>query len=126
MDGDALKILREHVHKEYERQDCTNGWRSLPEIPAAEEINTTFRASQANEEDGDSDAYFLPLDLPHNNRRGPWTDIETYVRSHYQLIRQDAIAGLRQAVYLYKMDPTMADRGDVHIYTHVRLISRVY
>ena len=58
-------------------------------------------------------------DLPHNIVEGPWPSKEEYIGGHYQIVREDAIAPLRQSVALVKKTPNTPDTDDTCIYTHV-------
>ncbi|KAI9882561.1 MAG: hypothetical protein M1823_005696 [Watsoniomyces obsoletus] len=60
---------------------------------------------------------------PHVNCiKGPWSTKEDYLRAHYELLREDALSGLRDALREVKMRPEMGDSDNTHIYDQVRLI----
>lgn len=119
-----INVIADHVKKDYGHEDGIEGWRRLPEIPGAEEILAPGNRFQDNSNSGDEDFE----DLNHN--RGPnlpinivdkaWRDKGEYIGAHYQLLREDAIAPLRQAVAMYRSQPAMKDNQEVAIYTHVR------
>lgn len=50
---------------------------------------------------------------------GPWESSAEYLKTHYNLIREDAVAPLRDAVAFVRNAPTMADTKDVSIYDKV-------
>jgi len=58
------------------------------------------------------------LDLPENIVDGPWDSKESYIGSHYQILREDAIAPLRLSVELVKANPGMDDDETTCVYTH--------
>ncbi|PGH16781.1 hypothetical protein AJ80_05096 [Polytolypa hystricis UAMH7299] len=62
-----------------------NSWQGRPEIPTADEILAT--------EDDSND-----IEIPANLIRGPWPSSEVYLKAHYELLREDAVAPLRDAV----------------------------
>jgi helicase required for RNAi-mediated heterochromatin assembly 1 len=59
------------------------------------------------------------ITLPYNIINGPWQTKEQYVAAHYQLLREDGVAPLRNAVDSFKAQPDMMDSGDTCIYTQV-------
>ncbi len=118
-----IDILRDHIDRNYERNDGVEEWQKLPEIPTAAEILGPVGQSRAKLHGDDKCEDVLKdkheAHLPHNIVDGPWGSIGDYVGAHYKLLREDAIAPLRQAVSLYKTQPTMQDSQDLSIYTHV-------
>ncbi|KAI9803240.1 MAG: hypothetical protein M1825_002031 [Sarcosagium campestre] len=82
-------------------------WRSVKEIPRADEI-----LSLSMESDGQEAEKFLPANIID----GPWESKETYLRAHYELLREDAVAPLRDAVAEVRRCPWMQDKRDVCIY----------
>jgi helicase required for RNAi-mediated heterochromatin assembly 1 len=86
-------------------------WTSQPwilksEIPSSDEIF------------GGEDGEFV--DLEPNKIDGPWDSKEAYLKAHYDLIREDAVAPLRDAVATFKCDPDMGDDKNTCIYEKVR------
>jgi helicase required for RNAi-mediated heterochromatin assembly 1 len=119
----VVQVLKEHVYREYEALENVTNWKTMPEIPTAEEIiGKCSRSSKSNssEDDESEELERAPRGLPINIIAGPWENVESYVRSHYKLLREDAIAPLRKAVALFKKQPAISDNDDVSIYTHVR------
>ena len=118
-----VQVLKEHIYREYEASEDIESWRKLPEIPAAEELVvgiTRNSKSDLSDDDNLDDIENNQRDLPVNIIDGPWQNVESYVGTHYKLLREDAIAPLRKAIALYKAQPMMPDNDDVSIYTHVR------
>lgn len=118
-----VHVLKEHIYREYEASEDIESWRKLPEIPAAEEIVGGLGKNDKSDYSDDDcleDIEKNQPDLPVNVIDGPWQNVESYVGTHYKLLREDAIAPLRKAVALFKAQPMMPDNDDVSIYTHVR------
>jgi helicase required for RNAi-mediated heterochromatin assembly 1 len=89
-----------------ERPSSTDeGWISKPEILASQEVT------------GSEDDDVIPL-MP-NQISGPWPSKEAYLSAHYELLREDALAPLRDAVAYVKEDPSMMDSKEVCIYEKV-------
>lgn len=82
-------------------------WLSRPEIPSSEEI--------IGAESSDDDC----VELTPNNVTGPWLSKDLYLKSHYELLREDAVAPLRDAVAYVREDPQMMDSQTVAIYDKV-------
>lgn len=83
-------------------------WLSKPEIPSPEEIVGTDSASSDD-----------CVDLMPNNVVGPWLSKDLYLKAHYELLREDAVAPLRDAVAYVREDPRMMDSQTVAIYEKV-------
>jgi len=118
---ELIDVLRDHINRNYERQDGVQDWQKLPEIPTATEILGPAKQPRTKFFVDDSDDVFkdgLAANLPHNIIDRPWDSVSDYIGAHYQLLREDAIAPLRQAVSLYTSQPTMKDNQDLSIYTH--------
>lgn len=82
-------------------------WTSKPEIPSADEILGL---------DSSKDVELLP-----NQIAGPWPSKQAYLKAHYELLREDAVAPLRDAVAYFREEPQMMDGQSVSIYEKVRL-----
>lgn len=76
-------------------------WLLKSEIPTKEEILD-------NEE--------VPVELLENRVNRPWLNRMKYLETHYELLREDAISPLRDAVDQFKQTPDMTDDGKVAIY----------
>jgi helicase required for RNAi-mediated heterochromatin assembly 1 len=120
-----IKVLVDHINRDYERNDDVHNWQKLPEIPTALEILGPLkrpRDDYFSEGDSVRDSKDIhQANLPHNIIDRPWDSIGDYIGAHYQLLREDAIAPLRQAVSLYRSQPTMKDNQDLSIYTHASI-----
>lgn len=84
----------------------TEDWRKKSELPTTEEI--------LGLNDGSSDILLLP-----NHIFGPWPSTELYLNAHYNLICEDAVANLRDAVLYVRTYPRMGDNGNIAIYEKV-------
>ncbi|KAJ5378802.1 ATP binding protein [Penicillium cosmopolitanum] len=87
----------------------TEDWRKKSELPTTEEI--------LGLNDGSSDILLLP-----NHIFGPWPSTELYLNAHYNLIREDAVANLRDAVLYVRTYPRMGDNGNIAIYEKVFIV----
>lgn len=86
-------------------------WLQKPELPSREEIL------------GIDDTNNEVIELAPNRVAGPWISKSAYLKAHYELLREDAIAPLRDAVAFVREDPDMADSQIVAIYEKVSLLT---
>ncbi|PGH16195.1 hypothetical protein AJ79_01962 [Helicocarpus griseus UAMH5409] len=91
-----------------------DSWTSKPELPTNNEV------LGKNENGGSSDENVVGL-LP-NQLQGPWPSTGMYLKTHYDLLREDAVAPLRDAVAYVREDPQMKDSPDVCIYEKVHIV----
>lgn len=87
-------------------------WVSNPELPSTEEILGTVSGVQDLDD---------CIELTANIIDGPWPSRNEYLKTHYMLLREDAVAPLRDAVAYFRADPGMNDSNDVSIYEKVCL-----
>ena len=59
------------------------------------------------------------IDLMPNNVVGPWPSKDLYLKAHYELLREDAVAPLRDAVAYVREDSQMMDSQTVAVYEKV-------
>lgn len=88
----------------YELESTKNSkdsWRRLPEVPSVEEL---LRER---------------VDLPINIIDAPYDSVDDYLEAHYELLREDAFAGLREAVGYMRQHPKTDDTQEIAIYDHV-------
>lgn len=81
-------------------------WLQKPELPTPEEI----LAADAPDEN---------VPLAPNQIDGPWPSTEEYLETHYNFIREDAVAPLRDAVNRVRHNPHMKDDKSISIYEKV-------
>lgn len=86
-------------------------WESKPELPTSNEI----MGIDESEKDGDI------IQLIPNQITSPWPSRNTYLKGHYELLREDSVAPLRDAVAYVRDNPHMMDSQIVAIYEKVRL-----
>lgn len=77
--------IREYFKYDWKPQDPTS-WLAKPEIPSPKELN---------EDEDDPEA---EIEIPVNNIDGPWQSVTEYLSGHYRLLREDAVAPLRNVV----------------------------
>ncbi|KAL2812382.1 P-loop containing nucleoside triphosphate hydrolase protein [Aspergillus granulosus] len=114
----AMKINKdiakyfEQSHTEAPDTWISKPWTLKPEFPSSDEIF------------GEEDNEFV--DLAPNNIDGPWESKEAYLKAHYDLIREDAVAPLRDAVAIFRNDPDMGDDKHICIYEKVYMIGLTF
>ncbi|ODH26661.1 hypothetical protein ACO22_04493 [Paracoccidioides brasiliensis] len=99
--------------QETRRAAAGHSWTAKPELPTANEI------LGIDENNGCADG---SVNLLANKVQGSWPSTEIYLRTHYGLLREDAVAPLRDAVAYAKEDPRMKDSTDVCIYEKVYIV----
>ncbi|PWY90834.1 ATP binding protein [Aspergillus heteromorphus CBS 117.55] len=87
-------------------------WLLKPEVPPPAEIMGAY-----DFDDADDDEKYV--DLRPNQIVGPWESKEAYLKAHYELLREDSIAPLRDAVAYVREDPQMMDNNVASIYDKV-------
>lgn len=96
---------REYLRTQHKiAEDNPKGWQGIPEIPTSNEI-----ALNDNE----------AVSVPANKVKGRWKSTEKYLRAHYELLREDSIAPIRDAVDAVRKTPEMMDNKDLAIYEKV-------
>jgi helicase required for RNAi-mediated heterochromatin assembly 1 len=129
MESMALQILGAHIHRTWDTGNHHEQWRDLPEIPTKLEImpeideNTRPRSREEKWNDYQNDPVY-DSKLPKNIIDGPWPSKESYISAHYQILREDAVAPLREAIKSFKQHPNMNDDNDICVYTRVRALIR--
>ena len=111
------RAIRDYWKEAKSEDPITNeAWVSKPEIPSSEEILGTDLPE--NDEDC--------VELMPNHINGPWPSKESYLRAHYELLREDSVAPLRDAVAYVKEEPRMMDSKSVSIYEKVCHLSPLF
>ena len=90
-------------------------WISKREIPSSLEI-------RGEDENADKEE---AIEVPVNRVHAPWESKENYLESHYQLLREDAISPLRNAVAEVRETPGMSEKTSVEdaaIYNKVFIV----
>mgnify|MGYP001086526793 CR=1 FL=1 len=101
--------IRGYFYVNDEASTDSEAWIMKPEIPTPEEV---MGVDVLN--DGDDSIHLAP-----NVVCGPWLSKEAYLRAHYELLREDAVAPLRDAVAYVREDPQMMDSGSASVYEKV-------
>ena len=90
-------------------------WVSKREVPSSLEIKGLDENDDIEED----------IQIPINKVHVPWTSKEEYLRDHYQLLREDAISPLRNAVAEVRKSPYINEKDsieDTAIYTKVYIV----
>ena len=105
--------IREYYNQARPGESAENEeWLLKPELPSSAEILGTDLPEY--EEDR--------VQLMPNHIEGPWSSRNSYLRAHYELLREDSIAPLRDAVAYVRDEPQMMDSKEVSIYEKVCLL----
>ncbi len=101
--------------REYQKiadEPCNHDhWSGFREVPAAAEV---WSAGRQGHDD--------PVELEPNVVAGPYTSIGDYLERHYLLLREDAVAPLRNAVSEVQAYPHILERDsreDAYVYERV-------
>lgn len=109
--------VREYLRRSSESTDPSS-WLNKSEIPSTFEIN----ASAGDEADE------TELEIPVNKVVGPWESKEEYLSGHYTLLREDAVAPLRNVVSEVRMEPQIMEKDsqeNASIYEKVNWILQI-
>lgn len=90
-------------------KSASSRWLRQPEFPASAEILSA------------EEGY---VSIPANKINGAWKNKEKYLKAHYNLLREDAVSPLRDAVEHFRQTPDMMENdnsGVVWIYEKVIL-----
>ncbi|RMX99897.1 hypothetical protein D0868_09301 [Hortaea werneckii] len=74
-----------------------SAWTSRPEVPTSAEV--------LDEEGGNSSSTSDIIEIVPNKRCGAWESKEAYLGAHYELLREDAVKPLRDAVGVVRAMP---------------------
>lgn len=141
-------IIRKYVQEATRVDVSAPRWQQIPELPSAKELLAPSPvllereilsdsakelredlSSNVEDEEGDDDAIQdLDSTEPHqlksfNKTKGCWSTKERYLRTHYKLLREDALRKLRLAIATLIRAPTMneaAANGQIGLYDDVR------
>ena len=97
--------------REYERSSPATdapAWVFRREVPTSNEINGTDKE----------------VEVPINMISGPWSSEGEYLQSHYELLREDAVSTLRDAVDEVRNEPAITEaesQENAAIYEKVRI-----
>ncbi|RMY70084.1 hypothetical protein D0863_06021 [Hortaea werneckii] len=91
-------------------------WTRRPEIPTSAEM--------LDEEPGNSSSTSDIIEMVPNKRHGAWESKEAYLSAHYELLREDAVKPLRDAVGVVRANPSADENalpGAIGIYEKVHV-----
>ncbi|KAI9711490.1 MAG: hypothetical protein M1820_002053 [Bogoriella megaspora] len=101
--------------------DPPSAWLSMPEVPTASEILPGSRTIQRQDSER---AKRLPAKgLTPNKASGAWDSTDDYLRDQYNLIREDAVRPLRDAVGLFRGN---RNANEVDFQNSVGIYDRAY
>jgi helicase required for RNAi-mediated heterochromatin assembly 1 len=101
------KEIREYLKPAPVGTGAQEAWTTKSGVPSSKEI---LAIDDIGEE----------LDLMANKISGSWESRQMYLKTHYELLREDAVAPLRDAVAYVRNDPQMKDDQNICIYEKVR------
>lgn len=78
-------------------------WLSKLEFPSAAEIFDEISSGSTIET-------IVGVEVPTNKIRGPWESKEEYLRAHYELLRDDALRHIREAVCELRGAPDISEK----------------
>ena len=89
--------------KEIIESSKKDSWLAVPEIPTFEELSVDEMA----------------VSVPTNKIDGPYKSKERYLKTQFNLLREDAIGPLRDAILDFQKDPTTMDTFKFSVYDQV-------
>ncbi|KAJ9603966.1 hypothetical protein H2200_011488 [Cladophialophora chaetospira] len=98
--------IRDYVSKQEQITSTSDAdsWLSRPDIPTNEELSA------------------LAADLSPNKVDGPYKSKERYVRIQYELLREDAVGNLRDAIHDFLPDSSTGDTHKFSVYDQVHIM----
>jgi helicase required for RNAi-mediated heterochromatin assembly 1 len=123
-EGLRTNNIRTYVEKTRSLSD-PGSWVSAAEIPTTAEICDVIEPWQRlDPEDGS-------IVLRGNNLQGPWTSKSDYLMGHYEMLREEAVRPLREAVYWVKNNPTLGEDqrsfgGNMGIYEKAHVTANTF
>lgn len=81
-------------------------WIDALEIPKSDEIHL---------------AEGTMVELAANKVHDKFKSVRSYLKTHYNLLREDAVGPLRDAIDTFRNDPDMVDNGELSIYEKVHI-----
>lgn len=97
------RFIRQYFDEADDEDSSNKAWLQKPELPTADEI-------LGKDAPGDD------VLLAANKISGPWPSKNEYLETHYNLIREDSVAPLRDAVTMVRNNPHMHDARNISIY----------
>lgn len=92
--------LNTRIREYYEAQPVEGGsWLQRPEFPTSEEILDKDSSSSSSS----------MIEICPNKPKGAFEDVQDYLSTQYELLREDAIKGLRDAVDRFSFTPAASE-----------------
>ncbi|MCJ1383921.1 hypothetical protein MMC17_007035 [Xylographa soralifera] len=107
---------RDGIREYFDKASNTHtdqSWLTLPELPTSVEIGRL--------ENGKPTVGEIPI--PVNKVDGPWSSKLEYLQSHYELLREDGVASLREAVEEIRAKPELMEKDSQE---HAAIYENVY
>ncbi|PPJ54055.1 hypothetical protein CBER1_02950 [Cercospora berteroae] len=107
--------LNPRVARYFEKSIDGPGWLSSPELPTSAEVM---------DHDDDNSSSSDVVELEPNRPFGAWQSKEEYLSTQYDLYREDAVRGLREAVTRMRICPDAVEdsyNGKIGIYEKVHI-----
>jgi len=95
----TLNLRIRGYSKMADEHDNAPDWTQLPEIPTAKEVFDKGGTDHAE-----------PIQLEENTVVGPYTSKDDYLRTHYLLLREDAVAPLRDVISEIQEYPSILEQ----------------
>ncbi|KAF2163371.1 hypothetical protein M409DRAFT_68628 [Zasmidium cellare ATCC 36951] len=116
--------LNPRIREYFEGPPVAGGaWLRRPEFPTSEEI-LDYDGSSSSSSSDNTDSASSVVEISANKPIGAFEDIEDYLSTQYELLREDAIKGLRDAVARVRITPQAAEdafSGQVGIYEKIHI-----
>ncbi len=98
--------IRDYISRQEQISSTSDkdAWLSTPEIPTKQEFTN------------------LAADLLPNKVQGPFKNKERYVKTHYELLREDSVGCLRDAIHEFGNDLSTGDTNKFSIYDQIHVI----
>lgn len=113
----ANTSIRDYIRSEALSNDSSS-WLSKDEIPSPFEINGA----------GENEAEQTEIEVPVNRTKGTWVSTTEYLSAHYQLLREDTVAPLRNVVSEMRAEPENMEKDSqekASIYEKVICLRRI-
>jgi helicase required for RNAi-mediated heterochromatin assembly 1 len=115
--------VREYVQKQRQAADAKS-WLSRPELPSTNEVMDIPEGWEMTDPDDGT------IILEPNKAFGPWDDKEHYLSTHYELLREEAVRPLREAVAFIRASPEATEAINngkgIGIYDKVHITGHTY
>jgi helicase required for RNAi-mediated heterochromatin assembly 1 len=101
------------------RDETAGNWLSRPEIPSANEILDKDEPWETTAKNGTVSLHGIP-------EKGPFESIDVYLKTHYELLREDAVFPLREACAMIKECSVLPTENTGSKFQNVGIYSKVH